>query len=222
MTFLVTLTGCGLISSITFLVSVAVLNPTGCESTSNAMPRAWLLFHVFAGFVHVLFFHDLYPLLEMFSTRCLWTTLDLPLAYLSSTNQAQHQKELARHLVPVNSLDCVGEKIFLTMRFDSGYTLDFSPSSLHGSKVSPLLSVTVLCLSRPCNTDDQPVLLHWTVCLSLLQQILAHQNFPTVCTTYFLRHFRASPGRLRLLRQSNSGRKRLHTLNLELIQLTHL
>ena len=123
MTFLVTLTGCGLISSITFLVSVAVLNPTGCESTSNAMPRAWLLFHVFAGFVHVLFFHDLYPLLEMFSTRCLWTTLDLPLAYLSSTNQAQHQKELARHLVPVNSLDCVGEKIFLTMRFDSGYTL---------------------------------------------------------------------------------------------------
>jgi len=84
--------------------------------------------------------------------------------------------------------------------------------------VSPLSSVTVLCLSRSWNTDDQPVLLHWTVCLSLLQQILAHHNFSRVCTTYFLRHFRASPGRLRLLRQSNRGRKRLHTLNLELIQ----
>ena len=85
-------------------------------------------------------------------------------------------------------------------------------------KVSPLLSVTVLCLFRSYNTVDQPVLLHWTVCLSLLQQILAHQNFSRVYTTYLLRHFRASPGRLRLLRQSNSGRKRLHTLNLELIQ----
>ena len=100
---------------------------------------------------------------------------------------------LDRNLVTVISLDCVGEKISLTMRFDSGYTLDsarcLSPCSLDGSKVSPLLSVTVLCLSRSYNTDDQPVLLHWTVCLSLLQQILAHQNFPRVCTTYFLRHF---------------------------------
>ena len=35
---------------------------------------------------------------------------------------------------------------------------------------------------------------------------------------FLLRHFHASPGRLRLLRQSNRGRKRLHSLNLELIQ----
>jgi len=129
---------------------------------------------------------------------------------------------LDRDLVTVISLDCVGEKSSLTMRFDSGYTLDsarcLSPCSLDGSKVFPLPSVTVLCLSHSYNTDDQPVSLHWTVCLSLLQQILAHQNFSRVCTTYFLRHFRASPGRLRLLRQSNRGRKRLHTLNLELIQ----
>jgi len=84
--------------------------------------------------------------------------------------------------------------------------------------VFPLLSVSVPCLSRSCNTDDLPALLHWTVCLSLLQQLLAHQNFSRVCTTFLLRHFHASPGRLRLLRQSNRGRKRLHTLNLELIQ----
>ena len=78
--------------------------------------------------------------------------------------------------------------------------------------------VPVLCLSPACNSDDQPALLHWTVCLSFLQQMLAHQNFSRVCTTYLLCHFRASPGRLRLLRQSNRSRKRLHTLNLELIQ----
>ena len=51
-----------------------------------------------------------------------------------------------------------------------------------------------------------------------LPLILAHQNFSRVCTTYLLHHFCASPGRLRLLRQSNRGRKRLHTLNLEFIQ----
>ena len=65
-----------------------------------------------------------------------------------------------------------------------------------------------------CSSD----LLQWTVGLSFLQQILAHQNFSWVCTTYLLRHFRASPGRLRLLGQTNRGRKRLHTLNLEFIQ----
>jgi hypothetical protein len=107
----VTLTGCELILSITvtFLVSVAVLNSTGCESTSNAVPSAWLLFHVFAGFVHILFFHDLYPLLRMFWTRCLWTTLDLALTYLSSTNQAQHQKELAEY-GPYDSILVDGEQ----------------------------------------------------------------------------------------------------------------
>ena len=47
---------------------------------------------------------------------------------------------------------------------------------------------------------------------------MAHQNFSRVCTTYLLRHFRASPGRLGLARQSNRGHKRLHTLNQELIQ----
>jgi len=129
---------------------------------------------------------------------------------------------LDRNLATVISLDCAGENSSLKMRFDSGYTLDstrcLSPCSLDGSKVFLLSFVTVLCLSSSYNTDDQPILLHWTVCLSLLQQILAHQNFARVCTTYFLRHFRASPGRLRLLRQSNCGRKRLHTLNLELIQ----
>jgi len=128
---------------------------------------------------------------------------------------------LDRNLVTVISLDCAGEKSSLTMRFDSGYTLDsarcLSPCSLDGFKLFPLSSVTVPCLSRSYNTDDQPSLLHWTVCLSLLQQILAHQNFSRVCTTFLLHHFHASPGRLRLLRQSNCGRKRLHTLNLELI-----
>jgi len=109
MTFLVTLTGCELISSITFLVSVALLNSKGCESTSNAMPSAWLSFHIFAALVHILFFHDLYPLLEMFLTCCLWTTLDLALTYLSSTNQAQHQKELAEY-GPYDSILVDGEQ----------------------------------------------------------------------------------------------------------------
>jgi len=129
---------------------------------------------------------------------------------------------LDRNLVTVIFLDCAGQKSSLTMRINSGYALDsarcLSPCSLDGLKVFPLSFVTVPCLSRSYNTDDQPALPHWTVCLSLLQQILAHQNFSRVCTTFFLRHFRASPGRLRLLRQSNRGRKRLHTLNLELLQ----
>jgi len=97
MTFFLTLTGCGVISSITFLVTVALLNSKGCESTSNAMPSAWFSFDIFVALVHILFLHDLYPLVEMFSTRCLWTTLDLALTYLYSTNQAQHQKELAEY-----------------------------------------------------------------------------------------------------------------------------
>jgi len=146
-----------------------------------------------------------------------------PLVYvLDTVPMLSSASFLDRNLATVISLDCAEEKSSLTVRFDSGYTLAsarcLSPCSLGGSKVFPLSSVTVLCLSSSYNTDDQPVLLYWTVCLSLLQQILAHQNFFRVCTTYFLHHFRASPGRLRLLRQSNRGRKRLHTLNLELIQ----
>jgi len=82
----------------------------------------------------------------------------------------------------------------------------------------PIVICPVPCLSRAYNTDDQLALLHRTVCLSLLQQILAHQNFSRVSTTYLLRHFRASPSWLRLLRQLNRCHKRLHTLNLELTQ----
>jgi len=108
-TFFVTLTGCELISNITFLVTVALLNSNGCESTSNAMPSAWFSFDIFVALVQILFLHDLYPLLEMFSTRCLWTTLDLALTYLYSTNQAQHQKELAEY-GPYDSILVDGEQ----------------------------------------------------------------------------------------------------------------
>jgi len=59
--------------------------------------------------VHNLFLHDLYPLLENFSTRCLWTTLNLALTYLYSTNQAQHQKELAEY-GPYDSILVDGEQ----------------------------------------------------------------------------------------------------------------
>jgi len=115
----------------------------------------------------------------------------------------RERKEETLNLVTVISLDCAGQKSSLTMRFDSGYALDstrcLSLCSLDGLKVFPLPFVTVPCLSRSYHTDDQPALLHWTVCLSLLQQILAHQNFSRVCTTFLLRHFHASPGRLRLL-----------------------
>jgi len=123
-------------------------------------------------------------------TFCAFGSLRLPccpLVYaLDTVPMLSSASFLDRNLVTVIFLDYVGEKTSLTMRFDSGYTLDsarcLSPCSLDGSKVSRLSSVTVLCLSRSCNTDDQPVLLHWTVCLSLLQQILAHQNFSRVCT----------------------------------------
>ena len=81
--------------------------------------------------------------------------------------------------------------------------------------VFPLSFATVPSLSRSYNTDDPPSLPHWTVCLSFWQQILAHQNFSRVCTTFLLRHCHVSTDRLRLLRQSSRGRKRLHTLNLE-------
>jgi len=40
-------------------------------------------------------------------------------------------------------------------------------------------------------------------------RFLGHQNFSRVCTTYLLHHFRASPGRLRLLRQLNRARERM-------------
>jgi len=45
----------------------------------------------------------------MFSTRCLWTTLDLALTYLYSTNQVQHQKELAEY-GPYDSILVDGEQ----------------------------------------------------------------------------------------------------------------
>ena len=125
-------------------------------------------------------------------------------------------------LVTVISPGCAGQSSSHTMRFDFGCAFDnarcLSPCSLAGVNVFSVSFVPVPRISPAYNTDDQLVLLHWTVCLSFLKQILAHQNFSRVCTTYLLRHFCASPGRLRLLRQSNRGRKRLHTLNLELIQ----
>ena len=107
------------------------------------------------------------------------------------------------------------------MRLDSGCAPHFarclSPCSLDKLSVFPLSFVTVPSFSRSYNTDDPPSLLHWTICLSFLQQILAHQNFSRNCTTFLLRHFHVSTGRLRLFRQSSRGRKRLHALNLELI-----
>jgi len=133
---------------------------------------------------------------------------------------------LDRNLMTVISLDCAGQNSCLTMRFDSGYALGnvrcLSPCSLDGLKVFPVSFVPVPCLSSAYNTDDQPALLHWTVCLLLLQQTLAHQNFSRVCTTYLLRHFRASPGRLRFLRQSNRGRKRYIRLIWSWSNTTHL
>ena len=75
---------------------------------------------------------------------------------------------LDKNLVTEISLDCAGEKSSLAMRFDSGYTLDsarcLSPCSLDGFKMFPLSSVTVPCLSRSYNTDNQPSLL----CLSVV------------------------------------------------------
>jgi len=97
MTFFVTLTGCEFISSITFLVTVVLLTSKGCDSTSNAMPSAWFSFDAFVALLYILFLHDLYPLPEKLSTCCLWMTLDLALTYLHSTNQAQHQRELAEY-----------------------------------------------------------------------------------------------------------------------------
>ena len=89
---------------------------------------------------------------------------------------------------------------------DSGCAPDFArclvPYSLDGLNVLPLSFVTVPSLSRLYNTDDPPSLLHWMVCLSFLQQLLAHQNFSRVCTTFLLCHFHVSTGRLRLHRRS--------------------
>jgi len=125
-------------------------------------------------------------------------------------------------LVTVISPGCAGQSSSHTMRLDSGCAFDnarcLSPCSLAGVNVFSVSFVPVPRISPAYNTDDQLDLLHCTVCLSILKQILAHQNFSRVCTTYLLRHFCASPGRLRLLMQSSRGRKRLHTLNLELIQ----
>jgi len=97
MTFFVTLIGCEFISSTTFFVTGVLLTLEGCNSTSDAMPSAWFSIDIFVAFVHVLFLHDLYPLLKKFFTCCLCTTLDLAPTYLYSTNQAQHQRELAEY-----------------------------------------------------------------------------------------------------------------------------
>jgi len=125
-------------------------------------------------------------------------------------------------LVTVISPGCAAQSSSQTMQFDSSCAFNnarcLSPCSLAGVNIFSVSCVPVPRISPAYDTNDQLALLHWTVCLSFLKHILAHQNFSRVCTTYLLRHFCASPGRLRLLRQSNRGRKRLHTLNLELIQ----
>jgi len=109
MTFFATLTGCALISSVTFLAMIVFLTAKGCESTSNAMPSAWFSSGIFNALVYILLLHDLYPFLEMFSSCCFWKTLDLVLTYLNSTNQAQHQKELAEY-GPYDSILVDGEQ----------------------------------------------------------------------------------------------------------------
>ena len=100
---------------------------------------------------------------------------------------------LVRSRVTRISLDCAGQNSSLTMRSDSGYGLGnvrcLSPCSLNGLNVFSFSFAPVPHLSTAYNTDNQPALLHWTVCLLLLQQILAHQNFSRVCTPYLLRHF---------------------------------
>jgi len=74
------------------------------------MPRTWVSPEIFTTLVYILLFlHDLHPFSEMFSTRCLWKTLDLALIYTYSTHQAQHQKELAEYR-PYNSILVDGEQ----------------------------------------------------------------------------------------------------------------
>jgi len=109
MTEEVTLTGCDLIPSITFLVMVVFLTAKGCESTPKAMPNACFSSGIFAALLHILFLHDLYPFPEMFLTRRFWKILDLALTYLCPTNQAQHQQELDEY-GPYDSILVDGEQ----------------------------------------------------------------------------------------------------------------
>jgi len=109
MTFFVTLTGCDLISSITFLAMVVFLTAKGCKSTPKAMPNAWFSSGIFAALLHILFLHALYPFPEMFLTRRFWKILDLPLTYLCPTNKAQHQQELDEY-GPYDSILVDGER----------------------------------------------------------------------------------------------------------------
>ena len=86
---------------------------------------------------------------------------------------------LDRNLVIVISLECARHVYSLTMRLASGCAPNFARSlSLSAPSiilsVFPLSFATVPSLSRSYNTDDQPSLPHWTVCLSFWQQILAH------------------------------------------------
>jgi len=73
------------------------------------MPCAWFSFDIFVALVRILFLHDLYPLFKKFLTCCLCTTPDLALAYLYSTNQVQHQRELAEY-GPYDSILVDGEQ----------------------------------------------------------------------------------------------------------------
>jgi len=92
------------------LVTVVLLTSKGCDSTSNAMPSAWFSFDIFVTLVHILFLHDLYPLVYALDTAPM----------LSSTSL------LDRNLVIVISLDCARQKYSLTMRLDSGCAPDFA------------------------------------------------------------------------------------------------
>jgi len=57
MTFLVTFTGSEFNSSTTFYVTGVLLTSKGCDSTSNATPRAWFSFDkdIFVSLVHISF-----------------------------------------------------------------------------------------------------------------------------------------------------------------------
>jgi len=139
---------------------------------------------------------------------------------LDTTRRLTSTSLLDRNLVIVISLECARHIYSLTMHLASGCAPNFARClSLSAPSIIlslfPLSFANVPSLSRSYNTDDPPSLPHWTVCLSFLQQILVHENFSRVCTTFLLRHCHVSTDRLRLLRQSSRGRKRLHTLNLE-------
>jgi len=92
-------------------------------------------------------------------------------------------------LVTAISPGCAAQSSSHTMQFDSSCAFNnarcLSPFSLAGVDVFSVSCVSVPRISPAYNTDDQLAVLHWTVC----QQILAHQNFSRVCTTYLLRHF---------------------------------